>query len=195
MSGTSSEEGDHREPSADSDSSDELVAEGYINAYQDEPLAMPEENDRRAQKTDEDGILTTTLVARRPNNRRTLRMRVETPDEGFPVSVSTSDAALLHYIVNARTQPCGQRERQSPISLIKVTKARKPTSQVSTSTGRRRTRDIATLRAIESGGEEQRQMSLELKYLGKQQLQDILSITIPTGHLLSAQLDLGLNNS
>ncbi|XP_019626641.1 PREDICTED: uncharacterized protein LOC109471732 isoform X1 [Branchiostoma belcheri] len=88
-----------------------------------------------------------------------------------------------------------------PITLMKVTKARKPTSQVSASTGRRRTRDIATLRAIESGGDEQQQMSLELKSLGRQQLQDMLrdidvgSITIPTGHLLSAQLDLGLNNS
>ncbi|KAI8484849.1 hypothetical protein Bbelb_374460 [Branchiostoma belcheri] len=235
-----------------------------------------------------------------PNTRRTLRMRVETPEEGFPLAVSTSDAALLHYIgihdtivlannqvrvpvsvsaeciqahlveghlvsstsvvaflaslsayrlkdhntlqLNPSTdtkndtqvllklstagaeiaawenelltalvkpQLAASADGQTltcmtgglPITLIKVTKARKPTSQVSTSTGRRRTRGIATLRAIESGGEEQRRMSLELKSLGKQQLQDMLrdidvgSITIPTGHLLSAQLDLGLNNS
>ncbi|CAH1242315.1 Hypp6571 [Branchiostoma lanceolatum] len=49
---------------ADTESEDELFAAGFVNAYQDEPIAMPGENELRAQEVDEDGILAATLDAR-----------------------------------------------------------------------------------------------------------------------------------
>ena len=40
------------------------VADEVVNAYQDEPLAMPGENERREEEVDEDGLRAATLDAR-----------------------------------------------------------------------------------------------------------------------------------
>jgi len=58
-----SQNGESRSDTA-SESGDELVAEGYVHPYQDEPLAMPGENALREQQADVDGLLPATLDAR-----------------------------------------------------------------------------------------------------------------------------------
>ncbi|XP_078682183.1 uncharacterized protein LOC144916734 [Branchiostoma floridae x Branchiostoma belcheri] len=86
-----------------------------------------------------------------------------------------------------------------PITLLKVSKARKATGEASTKTGQRRTGEVKAVREIVSGGDTDGQMGLEMKSLGREALQNILrqmdlsAIQIPTGHLLSAQLDIGIN--
>ncbi|CAH1271099.1 COL6A5 [Branchiostoma lanceolatum] len=88
-----------------------------------------------------------------------------------------------------------------PITLMKVTKARKPTTEVSSSTEKRRIGELRTVREKASGGSQQHLMALELKGVEKDVLEEMLhdinrsTVRIPTGHLLSAQLDLGMNNS
>ncbi|KAK5854790.1 hypothetical protein PBY51_004954 [Eleginops maclovinus] len=46
------------------DTDGESVESDYVGAYQDEPLALPGENERRQQEVDEDGISVVALDAR-----------------------------------------------------------------------------------------------------------------------------------
>ncbi|KAI8494600.1 hypothetical protein Bbelb_278260 [Branchiostoma belcheri] len=86
-----------------------------------------------------------------------------------------------------------------PITLLQVSKARKPTGEASIKTGQRRTGEVKAVREIVSGGDTDGQMGIEMKSLGREALQNILrqmdlsAIQIPTGYLISAQLDIGIN--
>ncbi|XP_019641230.1 PREDICTED: uncharacterized protein LOC109482826 [Branchiostoma belcheri] len=85
-----------------------------------------------------------------------------------------------------------------PITLVKITSARKPSSEASSSTVRRRTSELQQARAAASGGEEQAQLVMELRAITRQDLARTLqelsldTIRLPTGHLLAAAVDLGL---
>ncbi|XP_078620860.1 uncharacterized protein LOC144887476 [Branchiostoma floridae x Branchiostoma japonicum] len=85
-----------------------------------------------------------------------------------------------------------------PITLVRVTNARKKTTEASESTVRRRRAEISVARACTSGNEEQAQLVQELQAVSREELAKTLDdlqldrIRIPTGHLLAAQVDLGL---
>ena len=66
LESSSSETNESSEADAtDTESNEEFyVAEGFVNAYQDEPLAEQGENERRAEEVDEDGLRPATLDAR-----------------------------------------------------------------------------------------------------------------------------------
>ncbi|CAH1250145.1 Hypp8792 [Branchiostoma lanceolatum] len=86
-----------------------------------------------------------------------------------------------------------------PITLCKITKARKPTSEVTDATARSRTLEIQGARRLATAGDEHAQLQNELKIIPRAELQtmlrnmDLATIRIPDGHLLTAQTDIGIN--
>ena len=66
MSVTSASSEAQTSEAEESEETDEeyYIANPQVNAYQDEPLAAPGENERRAAEADEDGLLPATLDAR-----------------------------------------------------------------------------------------------------------------------------------
>ncbi|XP_019616490.1 PREDICTED: uncharacterized protein LOC109464011 [Branchiostoma belcheri] len=85
-----------------------------------------------------------------------------------------------------------------PITLCKVTKARKATTDVTPTTARRRAHELQALRQVTNGGDTGLQLARELRLVPRDELQDLLKsvsldqIRIPDGHLLAAKVDLNM---
>ncbi|CAH1245992.1 Hypp7628 [Branchiostoma lanceolatum] len=143
-----------------------------------------------------------------------------------PVPVPTlSDATRIMEVVtnNEQTEPLRQRGQNTltplvkrqrglhkinkhsgvvqPITLCKTTKARKPTSEVTDTTARRRWLELQGAPKVASAGKEHSLLQIELRIIPRAELQtmlrnmDLATIRIPDGHLLTAQTDIGINLS
>ena len=82
---------------------------------------------------------------------------------------------------------------------MKRTRARKATDQVSKKTAQKRSKELAEMRTVISGGPEGTQLKDELKAMGKAEREALLKeclgkefrITIPQGDVLAMKADLG----
>ncbi|XP_078607304.1 uncharacterized protein LOC144879578 [Branchiostoma floridae x Branchiostoma japonicum] len=87
-----------------------------------------------------------------------------------------------------------------PLTFCRVTTARKPASEVTDRTARRRAQELQTARRLSSGGGGgvQHQLARELQLVPRETLKEMLQhlkltlIRIPDGHLLSAKTDLNM---
>ncbi|CAH1277623.1 Hypp9715 [Branchiostoma lanceolatum] len=86
-----------------------------------------------------------------------------------------------------------------PLTLQKVTVARKPASEVTKATDWRRAKEVHSTRNVTSGGDVEHQMVTEMKLVSQERLKEMLQslkldlVRIPDGHLLSAKTDLNMS--
>ncbi|KAI8481624.1 hypothetical protein Bbelb_406250 [Branchiostoma belcheri] len=86
-----------------------------------------------------------------------------------------------------------------PITLYKLTKARKTTTEVTRETARRRSVELNGARQVASAGDVHGQLQHELRVIPREELQtmlrdmDLAAVRIPDGHLLTAQTEIGIN--